>query len=506
MHRLRFSLRAVLILITILSIGFGWIAVRRREAIRRATTIAELSRQGAVISAADSGQPWPGSASLIAQWLGWADVEGVYGIKSDEMLAEAAHLAPLQVVSASGLISNEGLEQLRFMESLESLILNGPSITDEGLSHIEDLLNLRTLDLRATSIGDAGLAHLSRLVNLTSLNLTHTNITNDGLKHLKPLNKLEQLSISGTAVTYGGVARLYADMQGRTAMDRLGNDALTVSTNRKSGQLESLSLKGEQVQDDLLPYLFQEIPDVPKLRLRSTGITADGIASLVCFHNLRRLVVSGIQNGPLTIRDLLNLEELALEDLGDSPMLELRNLPRLRTISLSLAGNDYSGNRLDELTDQLRHLPELHTFNMENVGIRLHALAPLAHLTSLRHLGIDGRAWGSGSYELPKAPIGLASSPLTFLSALPKLETLWLRALNVTDADVAEITQLRELKFLILSGNPGVTDASVELLASLKGLTNLGITQTGISNEGAVQLRRKLTLATFYHSTVAPPR
>ena len=57
-------------------------------------------------------------------------------------------------------------------------------------------------------MSDAGLEHLKGLPRLQSLVLTGTKVSDAGLKHLKGLTQLRYLDLSGTKVTAAGVKRL----------------------------------------------------------------------------------------------------------------------------------------------------------------------------------------------------------------------------------------------------------------------------------------------------------
>ena len=69
-------------------------------------------------------------------------------------------------------------------------------IDDASLAEIKRLTNVKTLDLRNTQVTDIGLKHLKGWTDLTSLNLRDTNITDAGLEHLKGLAKLLELQLN----------------------------------------------------------------------------------------------------------------------------------------------------------------------------------------------------------------------------------------------------------------------------------------------------------------------
>lgn len=130
---------------------------------------------------------------------------------TDQALENLRYVPKLRTLKlVSNPISDEGLAHLHQVPALEELWLHGcRNITDAGLVHVGKLKNLRYLVLGATKIGDAGVAHLRDLTNLEHLDLFHyTKITNAGLAHLDALNKLKYLRISFTKVGDRGVLHL----------------------------------------------------------------------------------------------------------------------------------------------------------------------------------------------------------------------------------------------------------------------------------------------------------
>jgi len=81
-----------------------------------------------------------------------------------------------------------------------------PSLTDDELRqvvrHLEKFARLRDLTLAGSGVTDAGLAHLRSLDGkLRSLDVSNTSITANGLLHLQMITSLEVLRITNTSVT-----------------------------------------------------------------------------------------------------------------------------------------------------------------------------------------------------------------------------------------------------------------------------------------------------------------
>jgi F-box/leucine-rich repeat protein 14 len=91
-------------------------------------------------------------------------------------------------------ITENGLQQLVKLTSLQELDLTYCEITDNGLQYLAQLTSLRVLDLSRENtilkvkITDKGLQHLTTLTKLQQLSMEYCdNITNYGLQHLTKL-------------------------------------------------------------------------------------------------------------------------------------------------------------------------------------------------------------------------------------------------------------------------------------------------------------------------------
>ena len=111
-------------------------------------------------------------------------------------------------------ISDQDLQHLVGLTSLQALWLDETGITDKGLKTLRGLDSLEELTLNGTQITDKGLAHLQGLTQLTGLYLLGNKITDAGLAELVGLTGLLQLWLDDTAVTDEGVAKLQKALPG----------------------------------------------------------------------------------------------------------------------------------------------------------------------------------------------------------------------------------------------------------------------------------------------------
>ncbi|MCH8921945.1 MAG: hypothetical protein IIA67_02215 [Planctomycetes bacterium] len=258
----QFSLRTLLIAMTVATVAFGgWVQLRRQRAQANRDRVAAVEEAVAVFEKMGGtvlfggGQIWPKPKPEYEErrpptWLekqfddpGDADdpvrtlnvtVVNLYETKVTDAdlkyLKELTYLVELNLsdtnVTDAGMkpisqlnrledvdfygtkITDAGLQHLSGLERLRHLNLGNTNVTDAGLEHLADLRKLEWINLHNTQVGDAGLEHLTGLANLQSLVVDDTDVTDAGLQHLTGLTNLEYLSFIGTNVTNEGIEQL----------------------------------------------------------------------------------------------------------------------------------------------------------------------------------------------------------------------------------------------------------------------------------------------------------
>jgi hypothetical protein len=273
---LQYSLRWLLVIVTLSCVGLG-LLVNRAERQRRA--VAAIRESGGLVGYdfEEPSSPVPAvrgespGPDWLCRLLGvdyFAAVTKVY-LPARATDATAAHLSGLTSLQGLTLAGTEvtdaglahlrgltslqylhlgdtqvvGLADLRGLTSLHSLYLRGTQVTDAGLAHLSGLTSLQELDLGGTQVRDAGLAHLSGLTSLQELWLEGTLVTDAGLSHLSGLTSLQELYLDGTQVADAGLAHL----SGMT-------------------NLKLLDLRGTQVTDACCRRLKAALPNCAILR------------------------------------------------------------------------------------------------------------------------------------------------------------------------------------------------------------------------------------------------
>ncbi len=179
---LRYSLRTLLILITLFAVWLGWHMHRRREQQRVATAVKERG-----------GQAVPALRDLSQLSVTLAP----YTLENDFWLTNLK-------------LTDDALQDFESVPDLLGLHLSDNRITDQGLAYLKDRTDLMVLDLTNNpAITDAGLAHLRHLTELRQLILrNNSQITDAGLVHLEKMQHLDILVLHGTRVTAAGGSKL----------------------------------------------------------------------------------------------------------------------------------------------------------------------------------------------------------------------------------------------------------------------------------------------------------
>lgn len=197
----QFSLRTLLIFVTVCAIPCSWVTVKKQEVSRQRKVMAAIETLGGRVTW--DSTPWG------PVWLGFLLGDDFYG-----------HIAGVDF-GHCWKVGNSDLHCLDGLDQLKTLSLHRTKVTDAGLQNIEGLTHLEELDITSTRITDAGLEHIQRLKKLRRLRLgdgVHPSsiyddeqvgkITDAGLLHLKELSELEELLVDQLGITDAGLEHL----------------------------------------------------------------------------------------------------------------------------------------------------------------------------------------------------------------------------------------------------------------------------------------------------------
>jgi hypothetical protein len=265
-RRFQYSLRSLMLVVFLASLGMSWYAVMAKRARQQKEVVAEIRKRGGGVLydfEAKRLDAWASPPVLPRPaWL--RDIVGV------------DFLATVIGVSFCGAPStDEDLKLVKRLPRAQLLYLESTRVTDVGLEHINGLAELRVLDLLATQVTDVGLEHINGLTELRELELGATQVTGKGLRHLKGMTKLRALGLARVRVADSdlqyimGLTGLEELVLTRTRVTDAGLEHL-----RQLKGLRHVLLYGTKVTDRGVTRFQQALPkcgisfDDPKLKRR----------------------------------------------------------------------------------------------------------------------------------------------------------------------------------------------------------------------------------------------
>jgi Leucine-rich repeat (LRR) protein len=190
----QYSLRTLLIVVTLFAFACSWFAVKLGQAKRQREAVEEFSKLGGTIAydyqldASTKQNKEPPSPAWLRKILGDDFFHTVVyaHLENDASMLYLKDLSEIRRLNLSGSeITDKGLEQLKDLPQLQNLCLVGTTVTDPGLEHLRGLTQLQVLALDGTKVTDNVLEHLKELTQLKELGLYDTKVTDEGVKKLQ---------------------------------------------------------------------------------------------------------------------------------------------------------------------------------------------------------------------------------------------------------------------------------------------------------------------------------
>ena len=212
--RLRFGVGGLMLLILVVGL---WLGDRVHRARQQRLAVAGVREFGGWVGYADGFAAGPGGmtqgdrlsepgvgkftpvqTTLGLVWLwNWLGDEYWRKITFVNML-HGPHLAP----NMDGPSADATLLTLQGQSSIQSLQLEGETLTDRGLASVASLTGLEELSLwMGYGITEKGVADLARLPRLRVVFLTSTELSDAAIDHLAGLPALEELTVEGSHFT-----------------------------------------------------------------------------------------------------------------------------------------------------------------------------------------------------------------------------------------------------------------------------------------------------------------
>jgi Leucine-rich repeat (LRR) protein len=429
--RMRWSMRALLLAITVLALLLAWVGRTIRAVQHRAALVTALKSESlfgdqiiawSSIRVSDSFEPdWP--AIFLGDWssveLTDIDVDYKQAV-NDDLLEQVAVFRQLEDVSVSGQqITDRGFAALRGMEKLDTLTIEACDITDATLEHIATLRSLEDLTLRGVAVTDKGLGQLWKLPKLNSLTVEFTLVSPKALKAFQ--NDRPECVVAFTPAA--GKPQVEA---AKGIMRRDANIMYDSDTRMITAMIFDLDAKPWRPQDwalleaipeiqavsiDELPSAaesirrVQKLPNVERLVLQSMPVTPSELTALASFPKLNNL---DFQPDNLTdahlaaLGRLQNLRELRIQpDAGAITRRGVESLAQLKQLKLLRLSNV---TLLDEDLEALAGLELLATLDLSSTPITDQALDHVLRLPRVTELILDGtQITGAGAQRIMKA-------------------------------------------------------------------------------------------------------
>ena len=259
--RFQFSLRTLLLLVLLVSLGMSWLATRIGQTDQECRIADSIeSHQGDLCWGIEiRNDRFYGSYRPSKDVLPWNAYDAVRFLESPYSIfrtiqtvsfARYTDRHPTLMTRTDFAMSADVLSQIGHLKHLRQLNLAGTNTTDEMLAGIQNMRSLEELNLQRTAITDDGLKHLRRFHRLRHLNVSETRVTGVGFDYLDGLTHLEVLNLDGTPITSEGLASL----QGLRSLDYLDLQTTTITDNAvdylaRMSNLRCVCLGGTNVTD-----------------------------------------------------------------------------------------------------------------------------------------------------------------------------------------------------------------------------------------------------------------
>ena len=317
---------------------------------------------------------------------------------------------PLEFLDARATyLSDDGIRELaENLPRIRNLRLSETWITDAGLKPLLNLKNLQTLDLRVTDISDAGLGTIRQMSALKTVRLNATRVTEEGAKALKrarPELKIEfhwprrryhefiglstrkffdqnetrnvllapMSPVIEKTLKAGHVYQCTIDeemspdvMQRLPCMRLLQTLQVHASWLKpehlselwKNHRLETVTMSGAGVTDDILPMLTR-CRNIQSLDFSHANMTGEKLSELQHCHSLYQLNLRNTELSEEGFRQLGTLTSLPLNRLflsvtsQDRRLTNLLDLEVMENGSIWLEDGRFAGRRLTQLKQRL---------------------------------------------------------------------------------------------------------------------------------------------------------
>ena len=287
-------------------------------------------------------------------------------------------------------------------------------VDDYQLQELLVFPHLQSLTVEGPSVSDVIMPQIGKLTELSSLAMRNTLITNESLAELKPLKTLRIIDLRVSPLLNDSALNTLAEMQ----------------------PLRAVRLLGVNISDRGVIQLLK-LPQLSELDVRNCrGVTKTGIEALVGKTSLKTLKLGGGAMGDETLAVVARLNQVTTLSLDNCPITDqgLAGLAKLPLVDLTIY-------QCTDVTDEglgfLRSLQDLKRLTLRDTKAKGACLALVPHPEKL--------------LELNLAQSGLTDVEAVGLARFTKLEELVLSETGITDSAVETLKELTSLKSLTVA-------------------------------------------------------
>lgn len=453
----------------------------REVAARVASGLLGLTLFVAVGCKPQSGTPGGGSSTTVTPPTNQAPITETPKVDSAEK-KPAATAAATDVKSARDRIEALG-NRAKCVPAkgdllTEIAIQDGSNLTAEDFELFGKLSDLKKLlILNCRPLNDEMAAKLSGLKGLTSLALTNSVISNDSVEMIvKSFPNLTDLDLSSNTNMSNGVIKILSEAPQLQRLTLVQNKVNDIGAQRlaKLTNLRALDLRGNMEAGDMALEVVSGLPKLVSFKHRSTAVGDTGLEYLSHNQTIESLLLQDFiisdQSGPYLAKlsKLAQLEIFRCQGFGSEGVLALKGMGLNRLTLRDLPNVD---DRAMEVFDDLPKLKRLYLHELPTVSDA--GLKHLEALKSLEQLDI---------WTVPQ----MTDASVEVIATLPALTDLTIRATAVTDASIDTILKMTNLQSLTFKENGSVTAEGLKKLHG-RQWTKLDLGTSAASDEAAGQ-------------------
>ena len=358
----------------------------------------------------------------------------------------------------------------------EIVIQDGSNLTADDLALFGKLSDLEKLQIfNCRTLNDEMAAKLSGLKGLTSLAMTNSVINDVTVEMIvKSFPNLLDLDLSSNTNMTNSVVKIVSELGKLQRLTLVQNQVNDIGAQRlsKLQELRTLDLRGNMEAGDMALEVVADLPKLNGLKHRSTAVTDSGLEYLSRNQTLESLLMQDF-----TVTDQSGPHLAKLGKLSQLEVFRCQGfgsdgvlaLKGMGLTRLTLRDLPNTDDRGMEVFDDLPKLKRLYLHELSSVGDS--GLKHLAALKSLELLDI---------WTVPQ----MTDATVDVIASLPNIKELSLRATGVTDATIDKLLKMSSLQSLTFKENGSVTAEALKKLTAKKW-SKLDIGSSDASDAGA---------------------